>query len=63
MTGGLARLAAEYRAEGKEKLLQELKIFLTGSADPLPTYADLSGPMGTQLHPAQRRDQVAGALP
>ena len=46
VAGALARLAAEYQAEGKEKLFAELKIFLTGGADPLPTYAELSGRLG-----------------
>ncbi|MGH7936488.1 MAG: RNA polymerase sigma factor [Chthoniobacterales bacterium] len=47
VAGALARLAAEYRAEGKEKLFAQLKIFLTGGADPLPTYAELSVQLGT----------------
>ncbi len=46
VAGALSRLAAEYQAEGKEKLFAELKIFLTGGADPLPTYAELSGRLG-----------------
>ena len=59
-----ARLAAEYQAEGKEKLFDELKIFLTGGADPLPTYAELSARLGAPgFVPAQRCDPVAGALP
>ena len=39
---GLERLAAEQKAEGKEKLFGKLRIFLAGSADPLPTYDDLA---------------------
>jgi RNA polymerase sigma-70 factor (ECF subfamily) len=39
---GLERLAAEQKAEGKHKLFQELKIFLTSSPNPLPTYDDLA---------------------
>jgi len=39
---GLERLAAEQKAEGKDKLFKELRIFLTGSANPLPTYDDLA---------------------
>jgi RNA polymerase sigma-70 factor (ECF subfamily) len=39
---GLERLAAEQKAEGKEKLFAKLRIFLAGSADPLPTYDDLA---------------------
>jgi RNA polymerase sigma-70 factor (ECF subfamily) len=46
VAGALARLAAEYQAEGKEKLFADLKIFLTGGADPLPTYAELSVRLG-----------------
>jgi len=48
VAGGLERLAANYRIEGKEKLFEELRIFLTGSADPLPSYADLARRLGTQ---------------
>jgi RNA polymerase sigma-70 factor (ECF subfamily) len=39
---GLERLAAEQKVEGKEKLFGKLRIFLAGSADPLPTYDDLA---------------------
>ena len=39
---GLERLAAEQKAEGKQKLFEELRIFLTGSPNPLPTYDDLA---------------------
>jgi len=39
---GLERLAAEQKTEGKEKLFGKLRIFLTGSADPLPTYDQLA---------------------
>jgi DNA-directed RNA polymerase specialized sigma24 family protein len=48
VTGGLKRVAAFYRAEGKEKLFEELRMFLTGSADPLPAYSDLAIRLGTQ---------------
>jgi RNA polymerase sigma factor (sigma-70 family) len=47
VAAGLERLSAEYKAEGKEKLFQELKIFLTGAAEPLPRYADLAERLGT----------------
>lgn len=43
---GLRRLSAEYESEGKEGLFQQLRIFLTGSADPLPTYDELAEKMG-----------------
>ena len=42
VSAGLERLAAEQRAEGKGKLFGNLRIFLTGGADPLPTYDDLA---------------------
>jgi len=48
VTGGLDRLAAFYRAEGKEKLFEELRVFLTGSEAPLPSYAALALRLGTQ---------------
>jgi RNA polymerase sigma-70 factor (ECF subfamily) len=43
---GLAQLAAEYQTEGKQTLFQELRIFITGSADPLPAYDQLAVKMG-----------------
>lgn len=46
VAGALARLAAEYQGEAKEKLFEALSIFLTGGADPLPTYAELSARLG-----------------
>jgi DNA-directed RNA polymerase specialized sigma24 family protein len=48
VTGGLERLRAFYKAEGKEALFVELRMFLTGSADPLPAYSDLAVRLGTQ---------------
>jgi len=47
VAGGLERLEANYGIDGKEKLFKELRIFLTGGADPLPTYADLAVRLGT----------------
>jgi RNA polymerase sigma-70 factor (ECF subfamily) len=38
----LGRLAADYKAEGKETLFQTFQTFLTIGADPLPTYSDLA---------------------
>ena len=38
----LARLAAAYKAEGKENLFQKLQGFLTVGAEPLPTYSELA---------------------
>jgi RNA polymerase sigma-70 factor (ECF subfamily) len=47
VAAGLERLSADYKAEGKEKIFLELKIFLTGAAEPLPHYADLAERLGT----------------
>jgi DNA-directed RNA polymerase specialized sigma24 family protein len=46
VAAGLERLSAVYRSEGKEKLFEELKIYLTGSADPLPAYEELAARLG-----------------
>jgi RNA polymerase sigma factor (sigma-70 family) len=46
VTGALNQLAAHYKGESKEKLFEELKIFLTGGADPLPSYAELAVHLG-----------------
>ena len=67
VAAGLQQLAAAYRAEGKEKLFQELKIFLTGSSDPLPSYADLAARLGTlastlRSHVTRLRAQYRKAL-
>jgi RNA polymerase sigma-70 factor (ECF subfamily) len=48
VTGGLDRLAAFYKSEGKEKLFEELRVFLTGSEAPLPSYSGLAVRLGTQ---------------
>ena len=47
VAAGLDRLSEDYKAEGKEKLFEELKVFLTGSAEPIPSYADLAKRLGT----------------
>jgi RNA polymerase sigma factor (sigma-70 family) len=46
VAAGLDRLSADYRGESKEKLFNELKIFLTSGADPLPTYSELAAQLG-----------------
>jgi len=46
VTAGLERLSADYRSEGKEKLFNELKIFLAGCAGPPPAYAELAIRLG-----------------
>lgn len=44
----LGQLSSHYKTQGQEKLFEELRIFLTGSSDPLPTYSDLAVRLGTQ---------------
>ena len=46
VTDSLQKLATDYKSEGKEKLFEQLRIFLTGSADPLPSYSDLAHRLG-----------------
>jgi DNA-directed RNA polymerase specialized sigma24 family protein len=46
VAAGLERLSAVYRGEGKENLFEELKIYLTGSSDPLPAYEELAARLG-----------------
>ena len=46
VTAGLERVSADYRSEAKEKLFNELKIFLAGCASPPPAYADLAVRLG-----------------
>ena len=46
VTAGLERLSADYQSEAREKLFNELRIFLVGSAGPPPTYADLAVRLG-----------------
>jgi RNA polymerase sigma factor (sigma-70 family) len=43
---GLERLSVEYRDNSREKLFSELKVFLAGSAEPLPAYAELATRLG-----------------
>ena len=67
VAAGLEQLAEAYRVEGKEKLFQELKIFLTGSSDPLPSYAELAARLGTlastlRSHVTRLRAQYRKAL-
>jgi RNA polymerase sigma-70 factor (ECF subfamily) len=67
VAAGLEQLAAAYRAEGQETLFQELKIFLTGSSYPLPSYADLAARLGTvastlRSHVTRLRAQYRKAL-
>jgi RNA polymerase sigma-70 factor (ECF subfamily) len=46
IAAGLERLSAEYKDESKEKLFNELRIFVAGGADPLPSYAELADRLG-----------------
>ncbi len=46
VTAGLERLSANYRSEAKEKLFNELKIFIAGCAGPPPAYAELAVRLG-----------------
>jgi RNA polymerase sigma factor (sigma-70 family) len=67
VAAGLEQLAAAYKADGEEKLFQELKIFLTGSSVPLPSYADLAARLGTvastlRSHVTRLRAQYRKAL-
>jgi RNA polymerase sigma-70 factor (ECF subfamily) len=42
VAAGLERVSAAYKDEAKKKLFDELRIFVAGGADPLPTYAELA---------------------
>ncbi|MGC1322059.1 MAG: sigma-70 family RNA polymerase sigma factor [Candidatus Udaeobacter sp.] len=44
----LGQLSSHYKTEGQERLFEELRIFLIGSPDPLPSYADLARRLGIQ---------------
>jgi RNA polymerase sigma-70 factor (ECF subfamily) len=46
VAAGLEQLSADYKGESREKLFNELRIFLTSSADPLPSYAELAARLG-----------------
>jgi len=46
IAAGLERLSAEYRSESKEKLFNELRIFVAGGANPLPSYVELANRLG-----------------
>jgi RNA polymerase sigma factor (sigma-70 family) len=46
VNSGLERVSEAYKAEGKEKLFEELRIYLTGGADPLPSYEQLAARLG-----------------
>ncbi len=46
VAAGLERVSADYKDESKEKLFNELRIFLAGGAEPLPAYAELAIRLG-----------------
>jgi RNA polymerase sigma factor (sigma-70 family) len=46
LAAGLERLSADYKGESKEKLFKELRIFVAGGADRLPSYAELTDRLG-----------------
>lgn len=46
VVAALTRVSADYQAEGKSELFDELKVFLTANADPLPTYDELAARLG-----------------
>ena len=48
VAAALNRIAAHYRDEGKKRLFEELKVFVTGGTTPLPTYSDLAERLSVQ---------------
>jgi RNA polymerase sigma-70 factor (ECF subfamily) len=46
VAAGLERLSADFKGESREKLFNELRVFLTSGADPLPTYAEVASRLG-----------------
>jgi RNA polymerase sigma factor (sigma-70 family) len=42
VAAGLERVSADYKDESRKKLFSELRVFLTSSANPPPTYAELA---------------------
>ena len=46
VAAGLERLSADYKGESKEKLFNELRIFLTSGVEPPPTYGELAVRLG-----------------
>jgi RNA polymerase sigma-70 factor (ECF subfamily) len=46
VAAALGRLSADYKREAKEQLFNELRMFVAGGADPLPSYAELGQRLG-----------------
>lgn len=42
VAAGLERLSADYKAGGRERLFNQLRIFVAGGAEPPPSYAELA---------------------
>ena len=63
VAAALIEFAAHYRDEGKRRLFEELKVFVTGGTYSLPTYSDLSERLGVQASTSWRGYPPARALP
>jgi RNA polymerase sigma factor (sigma-70 family) len=46
VAAGLERLSADYKSQGKERLFNQLRMFVAGGAEPPPTYAELTDRLG-----------------
>jgi RNA polymerase sigma factor (sigma-70 family) len=46
VAAGLERLSLDYKDQGKEQLFNELRIFVSGGAEPPPPYAELADRLG-----------------
>ena len=46
VAAALKRLSADYKGEAKEQLFNELRMFVAGGAEPLPSYAELGRRLG-----------------
>jgi RNA polymerase sigma factor (sigma-70 family) len=67
VSAALERLSADYKGESREKLFNELTVFLTSSADPLPSYAELAARLGItestlRSHVTRLRARYRGVL-
>jgi DNA-directed RNA polymerase specialized sigma24 family protein len=60
---GLERLSADYKGGSKGKLFNELRIFLAGAAEPLPSYAEVGSSIGRhRINTPQSCYSPSGAL-
>jgi RNA polymerase sigma factor (sigma-70 family) len=46
VAAGLERLSADYKNQGKERLFNQLRMFVAGGAEPPPAYAELADRLG-----------------